>query len=133
MQYHAYELAHACISPARLGAGYLRRTLGHPANPLSYTYFGKSVAAACQVFESSTRRYGKPHYGIDAAEIDGQVVAVSERCVWHKPFCRLLHFSAALPDNAPARPRVLLVAPLSGHYASLLRGTVETLLAGDYI
>ena len=68
----------------------------------------------------------RPSFGIDAVQIDHQVVAVSEEVVHRTPFCSLLHFKK---DVQPTQPRVLLVAPLAGHFATLLRGTVATMLA----
>ncbi len=75
-----------------------------------------------------TRRYGKPEFGIAKTEIGGETVDVSQEIAWSKPFCRLLHFNRNLPEDRRDDPKVLLVAPMSGHYATLLRGTVEALL-----
>src|SRR5690606_33697192 len=89
----------------------------------------KSIAAGCEVFERTTRRYGKPEWGLDETVVDGLRVPVSIRTVWEKSFCRLLFFDRLItrPQHRPA-PRVLIVAPMSGHYATLLRGTVEAFL-----
>jgi poly(3-hydroxybutyrate) depolymerase len=101
----------------------------NPLNPLSATTLGKSVAAACELFERSTRRYGRPEWGIADALVGGMRVPVRIETVWERPFCRLLHFHRAF-EHPPQRPqpRVLVVAPMSGHYATLLRGTVEAFL-----
>src|SRR5262249_33977665 len=101
----------------------------NPANPLSYTVLGKTVAAGMELFERSTRRYGKPEWNIDSTLVGGERVPVRLSTVWEQPFCRLLHFERAV-YRAPRRPhpRLLIVAPLSGHYPSLLRGTVEGFL-----
>jgi poly(3-hydroxybutyrate) depolymerase len=82
------------------------------------------------VFERTTRRYGRPEWNIATSLVAGERVPVHIRTVWERPFCRLLHFERAF-EHAPRRPqpRVLIVAPMSGHYATLLRGTVETLLS----
>ncbi len=129
MHYHTFELAHASISPLRVGAHNLRQIVDQPFNPLSYTLLGKSVAAACEVFEGLTHRYGKPEFGIEATRIGGRRVPVREKVVRRKPFCELLHFErAGRPAAAGGDPKVLLIAPLSGHYATLLRGTVEAML-----
>jgi len=103
----------------------------NPFNPLATTEFGKSIAAGCELFERTTRRYGKPEWGLHDTEVNGMRVPVEIKTVWEKPFCRLLHFERKLtqPLRAP-HPRVLLVAPMSGHYATLLRGTVEAFLPG---
>ena len=89
----------------------------------------RHAAAACEVFERTTRRYSKPRFDIDHAIINGHKVAVSEDVVWQRPFCRLLHFRRDdLREPVNGNPKVLLIAPMSGHYATLLRGTVEALL-----
>ncbi len=129
MLYHWYELSHAAVSPARAAADAGRVFFNHPMNPLTHTGFGRHAAAACEVFERTTRRYDKPTFGLSSTTIDGAEVAVSEDVVWQRPFCRLIHFTRDLPAEQRAKdPRILLVAPMSGHYATLLRGTVETLL-----
>jgi poly(3-hydroxybutyrate) depolymerase len=102
----------------------------NPINPLAATHFGKSMAAAAEVFERSTRRYSRPEWGIDSTVVGGGArVPVHVTPVWERPFCRLLHFQRAI-EHMPHRPqpRILIVAPMSGHYATLLRGTVEAFL-----
>ncbi len=129
MKYHAYELAHASIAPLRAGAEVLREVYAHPFSPVSYTTWGKSIAAACSVFEGATRRYGKPAFGIEQTTICGLPVPVHEEVVPHTPFCDLLHFKR--DENIDGKrddPKVLLVAPLSGHYATLLRGTAQAMI-----
>jgi poly(3-hydroxybutyrate) depolymerase len=82
-----------------------------------------------ELFERSTRRYRKPEWGIDSTTVGGERVAVNIKSVWQRPFCRLLHFERAFvrPPRRP-QPKLLIVAPMSGHYPTLLRGTVETFL-----
>jgi poly(3-hydroxybutyrate) depolymerase len=105
------------------------RLFFNPLNPLTHTPLGRSVAAGCELFERATRRYAKPEFGIHSTTVDGHLVRVTEETVWQSPFCRLLHFNRdSHPDRAAQYPRLLLVAPMSGHYATLLRGTVETFL-----
>lgn len=129
MNYHSYELAHACISPMRFGTESFREIFDSPFNPLNYTVMGKSMVAACEMFERATRRYGKPQFDIPETTIDGVSVPVYEEVVLEKTFCRLLHFDreTALVGSRND-PKVLIVAPLSGHYATLLRGTVKAML-----
>ena len=126
MQYHAYELAHAWITPMRAAAQGMKLALEIPFNPVSKTLWGRQTAAACDVFEGLTRRYGKPEFGLDTISIDGETVSVTEKVVLSKPFCDLQHFERET-DRADD-PRVLIVAPLSGHYATLLRDTVRAML-----
>ncbi len=128
MLYHLYELSHAAISPARAAANSTQLFLRNPFNPLSYTNLGRNAAAAAELMERTTRRYKKPGFSIKATTVKGKRVEVAEEIVWRKPFCDLIHFKKALPEGAPSEPRVLMVAPLSGHYATLLRGTVEAML-----
>ena len=95
----------------------------------SHTEFGKTAAAAYELFERTTRRYSKPEWRIDSTLIGAERVPVTMSSVWERPFCRLLHFERAFshPPRRP-QPRLLIVAPMSGHYATLLRGTVEGFL-----
>jgi poly(3-hydroxybutyrate) depolymerase len=126
--YQLYELNHAAMAPWRAMADAARLTFQNPLNPLSDTPFGRQVAAAAELFERTTRRYGKPEFGLTSTEVDGKRVDVSEEIVWRRPFCSLLHFRRDLPKGRKPDPKVLIVAPLSGHYATLLRGTVEAML-----
>jgi len=130
MLYHAYELTHAAIAPWRAAAGAVKATLSSPLNPWAYTSFGKSMVAAADVFETTTRRYGKPEFGLHEALVDGEPVPIAERRVWRDTFCSLLHFEKQWPEEAVDQTKVLIVAPLSGHYATLLRGTAEAMLEG---
>ena len=127
--YWLYELGHAALDPSRALADATKLFFKNPANPLSHTTYGKTVAAAMEVFERSTRVYGRPEWRIDSTSIGAERIAVNIKTVWERPFCRLLHFERAF-THAPRRPqpKLLIVAPLSGHYATLLRGTVEAFL-----
>ncbi len=126
--YFFYEAAHAVLGPARAASDALGLFYRNPMNPLSHTAYGRSVSAACELFERTTRRYGKPHFGLPTTVVDGQSVSVIERVVWSKTFCNLLHFDRAMPTGAKPQPKMLIVAPMSGHFATLLRGTVEAFL-----
>ena len=127
--YWFYEMSHAALNPSRAWADLTRLYFKNPANPLSYTTFGKSVAAACELFERSTRRYGRPEWGIKSAVVSGERVPVQISTIWERPFCKLIHFERVF-EHPPKRPqpKLLIVAPMSGHYPSLLRGTVEAFL-----
>ena len=125
--YHLYEMQHAALGPFRAAADAGKLFFQNPLNPFAHTLLGKSIAAGCEVFERVTRRYGKPAWGIDTTTVDGENVAVHERVVWQRPFCNLIHFVRAT-KRTRHDPKLLLVAPMSGHYATLLRGTVEALL-----
>jgi poly(3-hydroxybutyrate) depolymerase len=129
MLYQWYELGHAAVKPARVAADSCRLILNSPFNPLTHTAVARHAAAALEVFERTTRRYDKPRFGISSCLVDGRETAVVEEVCWQRPFCRLVHFRRDLPPGRGERdPRLLIVAPMSGHFATLLRGTVETFL-----
>ncbi|MCH9806561.1 MAG: polyhydroxyalkanoate depolymerase [Alphaproteobacteria bacterium] len=130
MNYHAYEFAHAMISPMRWIAQGIKMQMQMPFNPLSSTPIAKSIAAAIDVFEGVTRRYGKPEWDIDHVHVDSQDIPVKAVTKVRKPFCNLIKFERQVEEDATAkdRPDVLIVAPMSGHYATLLRGTVEAMM-----
>jgi poly(3-hydroxybutyrate) depolymerase len=126
--YMWYEAAHAFLSPARAFADSTRLFYKNPMNPMAHSSMGRSIAAACELFERATRRYGKPTFGLETTMVGGERVAVMERVVWERPFCQLIHFDRALGEMRARQPKLLIVAPMSGHYATLLRGTVEAFL-----
>ncbi|WP_372426612.1 polyhydroxyalkanoate depolymerase [Salinarimonas chemoclinalis] len=127
--YFWYEAGHMMLGPARAATDATRIAFKNPVNPLTHTPYGKAMAAGCELFERVTRRYGKPAFLLDETRVDGVPTPVYERVAWERPFCRLLHFDRAIADpDRPSDPKVLMVAPMSGHYATLLRGTVEAFL-----
>jgi poly(3-hydroxybutyrate) depolymerase len=126
--YWFYEMTHAALNPSRAIADATRLYFNNPANPLSQTTMGKSVAAACELFERATRRYSQPEWGISETVVNGKTVPVRIEALWERPFCKLLHFDRDVGFHHRPDPRVLLVAPMSGHYATLLRGTVQAML-----
>ena len=125
MLYEMHEFARLAMMPWRGAAQATRLIAGAPWNPIAYTPLGQQIAAATEVFERATRRYGKPEWDLPATEIDGIKVAVETVPVVKRIYCHLLHFKR---DVERKDPRVLIVAPLSGHYATLLRGTVQAML-----
>ncbi len=125
MLYQLYELQHAMLTPLRYQAEFSRMILKNPWNPLSYTQLGRTLGASAEMVERVTRRFGKPDFELPETTIDGRKVSVTEKVIVEKPFCRLLNFQRSTKRNDP---NVLIVAPMSGHYATLLRGTVEALL-----
>ncbi len=128
MFYQLYELNHAALAPFRAAADIMRFAYSNPLNPFSQTPLGRTISASLEMFERTTRRYGKPEFGLDETVIGGKKVSVREEVVWERSFCNLLHFSRDVPAGHSGDPRILIVAPMSGHYATLLRGTVEALL-----
>jgi len=125
MLYSMYEAMRVMMLPARMTAQTVRSVTGSPWNPLAYTPIGRQVTSAADVFERVTRRYGKPEWGLDTTRINDREVPVSVHPVVKRTFCHLLHFHRDVPKGDP---KLLVVAPLSGHFATLLRGTVEAML-----
>lgn len=113
------------MTPARMGAELMRYTWTTPHNPMADTQLGRTLAASAEVFERATRHFKKPEFRLPFTVIDGDEVAVTEDVITSRDFCNLIHFRR---DVRRDDPRVLIVAPMSGHYATLLRGTVEALL-----
>jgi poly(3-hydroxybutyrate) depolymerase len=128
MSYQAYEMTHLALAPARAMSDATRLFFKNPLNPWSYTPLGRNAAAGAELFERMTRRYGKPIFGLDTTTVGGRAVALHEEIVWQRPFCNLLHFAHAEPVRGKPLPKLLIVAPMSGHHATLLRGTVEAFL-----
>jgi poly(3-hydroxybutyrate) depolymerase len=125
MLYHVYEWQRVGLTPMRLLATSALTLLEHPLNPLRPTPVGRLTAAALDSFEHATRRFGKPQFGHDTTIIDGDTVPVTEEDVATHPWCTLKRFRR---DTTRDDPKLLLVAPMSGHHATLLRGTVGAFL-----
>lgn len=123
--YQAYELNRRIAQPVRLWANALEQIYSSPYNPWAETWFGKSMAASAEIVARLTQNYGKPKFGLATTEVAGTKVAVNEEILLRKPFGQLLRFRR---DTTARHPKVLVVAPMSGHFATLLRGTVEALL-----
>jgi poly(3-hydroxybutyrate) depolymerase len=131
MLYQIYEMNHAVIAPLRAAVNMNRFLLNPEHNPFAEMYPLKLASAALELFDRATRSYAKPAFDIDKVDLAGRSVGITESVVQSLPFCDLLHFRRN-DEQRIARlrkePRVLVVAPLSGHYATLLRGTVRALL-----
>ncbi len=125
MLYHFHEMHRAVVEPWRIAAEMQKNLFRNPFNPLTHTHAGRAAAAAAEVFEHTVRTYEKPEWRLDVTEIDGEQVAVKPRLVLEEAFCDLLHFERNVVRDDPT---LLIVAPMSGHYATLLRGTVEAML-----
>ncbi len=125
--YPAYQAIADLMLPARHGAALINHSLNAwPA--FSETPHGRSLRASCELIALAGLTHQRPPFGLDSVEVDGKPVRIVEEVAAHTPFCSLLHFRK---DKAisPAQPRVLVIAPMSGHFATLLRGTVKTMLA----
>ncbi len=126
MLYNAYELQRAAFNSASAWASAGAQLLTDPAFQLGLMGFGPVAASALEVFAHAAAPYGKPAFDIETVTVDGVAHGVTEAIVRHRPFGNLLRFThAGLPADAP---RLLIAAPMSGHYATLLRGTVARML-----
>jgi len=126
--YNAYELNRAWLTGASAWASVTAELLNNPALPLGYNGLGPILASALDVFAHAAAPRGKPEFGIGTATVNGTTYPVTEAIVVRRPFGNLLRFThPGLPANAP---RLLIVAPMSGHFATLLRGTVARLVEG---
>ena len=128
MLYDAYEVQRSWLAGASAAAQLGASWLNNPANPFSYNGMSPIVASALDVFAHAAATRGKPAFGFDSVTIDGRNVTVTEEVVLRKPFGQLKRFARAA--DRPNDPKVLIVAPMSGHFATLLRGTAQRLLAG---
>src|SRR5215212_3424796 len=125
MLYDAYEVQRSFLAGASKLAGLGAGWLNNPSNPWGYSSMGPLVAASLEVFAHAAAPRGKPEFGIEQTKVGRKTVAVDEDIVLRKPFGQLKYFRKV--DAESGRP-LLIVAPMSGHYATLLRGTVERLL-----
>ncbi|MDO8322268.1 MAG: polyhydroxyalkanoate depolymerase [Phenylobacterium sp.] len=133
MLYTMYEAGYYAASPLRFAARAARGFWSSPLNPAKDSDLGRRLFAGADLFANLTRRYGRPAWNVDSVQIDGKAVRVTQSEVWSSPWVKLTHFSRNMADMRKAgrrelEPAVLIVAPLSGHYATLLRGTVEAFL-----
>ncbi len=124
-QYLMYDMMHAALTPSRHVSEFIQLAAKNPMNPLAHTLMGREIAAAAELYERITKKYEKPEMIFEHTMINGRKVAVEKEVVVEKPFCKLIHFKRKTNRKDPV---VLLCAPLAGHHATLLAGTVEALL-----
>jgi poly(3-hydroxybutyrate) depolymerase len=133
MLYQLYETQRALMAPFAEFASASSKLYNHPLSPFAHTPMAQRVSAGFDLLHRLAKEYEKPEFGITSAVVDGTQVAVQEQVALAKPFCRLLRFKRFTDDppvlmHMKAQPTVLVVAPLSGHHATLLRDTVKSLL-----
>lgn len=126
MIYHTFQTQADAFQPVRTMAGWMRSGLHSPMLAIAETLTAQGLRAVYEMVERAGLTHRRPFFGIDRVRVGGREVAVREEAAATTPFATLLRFAKDV--DAP-QPRVLVVAPLSGHFATLLRGTVETLLA----
>ncbi len=131
MLYQLHELNRAFLNPLTQWAEASSKLFTNPISPLAHSPYAQRIAAGYELMFRLGKDYEKPAFGITTTTIDKQVVEIAQTTAVIKPFCKLLHFRKVLSDKDAAKlkqPKVLLVAPLSGHHSTLLRDTVRGLL-----
>jgi poly(3-hydroxybutyrate) depolymerase len=132
MLYQLHEMQRSLLHPLMQWAEASSKLFTNPVSPFAHTPFSQRIAAGYELMYRLGKEYEKPEFGINQAVVKGKEVHIVERVVENKPFCKLLHFRKEMSEKefkALKQPTVLLVAPLSGHHATLLRDTVQSLLA----
>ena len=125
MLYDAYEVQRSFLAGASKLAGLGAGWLNNPSNPWGYSSMSPLISASLEVFAHAAAPRGEPEFGIASTRVGRRDVPVGEEIIVRKPFGQLKRF---FKDGVEAGPAILIVAPMSGHYATLLRGTVERLL-----
>jgi poly(3-hydroxybutyrate) depolymerase len=131
MLYQLHEMQRSFLTPLMQWADASSKLFSNPVSPFAHTPFSQRIAAGYELMYRLGKDYQKPAFGIDTTTVGGTAVGITERTAATKPFCKLLHFKKDLSARQLAKakqPKVLLVAPLSGHHATLLRDTVRALL-----
>ena len=133
MLYQIYETNRAWLSPFSEFASAASKLYSHPMSPMAQMPQAQRVAAGFDLIHRLTKEYEKPAFDIHEVKVDGVKIVIQEQVVEEKPFCRLIRFKRFTDDvevlaQMRDQPSVLVVAPLSGHHATLLRDTVRTLL-----
>ncbi len=132
MLYQLHEMQRSLMHPLMQWAEASSKLFTNPVSPFAHTPFSQRIAAGYELMYRLGKEYEKPEFGIKQAMVNGKPVHIDERVVESKPFCKLLHFRKDMSEKAfkaLKQPTVLLVAPLSGHHATLLRDTVQALLS----
>ena len=131
MLYNLHEINRALMTPLTNLAEASAKLFSNPISPLAHLPFSQRIAAGYELMFRLGKNYEKPAFNITSVKIDEKDIGITEEVELHKSFCRLIHFKKVLSDKDFTKlkqPRVLLVAPLSGHHSTLLRDTVRGLL-----
>ena len=131
MLYQFHEMNRMFMAPLMQWAEATATLYSNPASPLAVLPYAQRIAAGYELLYRLGKEYEKPNFELNETLVDGESVNIVEETIVTKPFCRLLHFKKDLPArrlSALKQPKVLLVAPMSGHHATLLRDTVRALL-----
>ncbi|MEN9376955.1 MAG: hypothetical protein RL710_2112 [Pseudomonadota bacterium] len=138
MLYQIYETQRSLMEPFADFAQAAAKLYSNPLSPLGQSQISQRISATYDLIYRLGKDYEKPSFGIQSVPVDGVDVAIHERVEIDKPFCELRRFKrfcddAATLNKLKEQPVVLIVAPLSGHYATLLRDTVKTMLTGHKV
>ena len=129
MLYQLHEMQRAMMSPLAAFTDVGSKLFTHAISPFAYTPLARQLAAGYELVHRLGKKFEKPAWQLPTTEINGKTVAISEEVSLSLPFCNLVHFKRDMPEKARrADPKLLLVAPMSGHHATLLRDTVRALL-----
>ena len=133
MLYQLYETQRSLMEPFSDMAYAASKVYANPLNLLGQNPFAQRISAGYDLLHRLGKDYEKPEFGLRTVDVDGVAVAIHERVEINKPFCELRRFKRFTDDQGTlsklkGQPAVLIVAPLSGHYATLLRDTVKTML-----
>ncbi|MES2069463.1 MAG: polyhydroxyalkanoate depolymerase [Pseudomonadota bacterium] len=131
MLYQLHELNRAFLNPLTQWAEASSKLFTNPVSPLAHAPYAQRIAAAYELVYRLGKDYEKPEFGITSTTVNGQTVEITQTTASLKPFCKLLHFRKVFSGKDLSKlkqPKVLLVAPLSGHHSTLLRDTVRGLL-----
>lgn len=133
LQYLLRDLQSLALAPYSMAAGFVEQGLNSPLSALSYSPFSRALAAQASLIERNTKTYAKPSFNIDKTKFRGEPIWIKEELALHHPFCNLIHFRRRTdnPDimsHIENDPKVLIVTPMSGHFSTLMRGTVEAML-----
>lgn len=124
--YAMHEWRQAATAPLMMFANFSKHLHSSPMSPFAHTQAGRTFAAGFELVERMTRQYAKPVFGIHETLVGGKKAKVTQEVALKEKFCNLLHFKRSIKGEK--EPKILIVAPMSGHHATLLRGTVEALL-----
>ena len=133
MLYNLHELQRSFLTPLAAFTGTGSQLFSNPYSPLAYTPFSRQMAAMYELVHRLGKDYEKPQWGLNQTKVNGKLVNVTEQTVVQKNFCNLIHFQRETASQAKGDPKILLVAPLSGHHATLLRDTVRALITSHEV
>lgn len=128
MLYNLHEMNRVTMTPLTYASSLVAETFSNPFSPYSYIPGSRRIAARFDIMNRLNKEYKKPEWMIDEIEINGKAVSVKPEVIDSKPFCNLVHFQRSASKNPEGDPSVLIVAPISGHHATLLRDTVKRML-----